>query len=112
MFTHERAATIAIAHVVGIDKQGEAVPIPPDVVAKGEVLQAKVMISRTIRDGRQATEQMCSETATELASMTDWSQILQLEVRRDRYKVAGYFSGDHSSIKSKVFARCPIERRP
>lgn len=111
MFSKSRPAFITIGHVVGVGADGQTLPIPPDLVASGEVLQAKVAIHNTIQRGRRATQQLCAEVTARIAADPDYAWVVSVEVRTDRYQVAGYFSGARKPVWSRTHARCPVGAR-
>ena len=111
MFSRKRPTELSIDHVVAIaDARQEAVP--PNLVASGEVLQAKATITQKLRRGRRGAEELCREVAERLQGEGDWSWARHLEVRSDRYLVLGYFSGSKKPIWSRMHARCDLRGAP
>jgi hypothetical protein len=110
MFSKARPAFITIGHVVGVGKDGRLEPIPPSVVASGEVLQTKVAIRNTIRRGRRAATRLCDEVRGRVAADGSLSWVEWVEVRTDRYQVAGYFSSARKPVWTRKHARCRVER--
>jgi hypothetical protein len=111
MFAHTRPSVVDIDHLVAIDAQGGRRIVPPSLVARGEVLQAKAMIDGTVQRGRRATALLCREVAARLAQDAAWADMRTLEVRRDSFDVLGYFSGQREPQSSRVHARCRIGAR-
>ncbi len=109
MFTAERPPFADIDHVVGVGR-GRRAPIPPGLVASGEVLQAKVAVAETLRRGRRGAQALCRQVAERVAQSGDLGWVEHLEVRSDRYQVLGYFSSARAPVTSRLHARCPIER--
>lgn len=111
MFSKARPRFADISHVVGVDGEGERRPIPPALVANGEVLQAKVTIERTIRRGRRGAMKLCSEVAGRVAEAGDeFADVGKIEVRGDRYLVVGYFTSAKKPVSSRIHARCNVRR--
>ncbi len=110
MFSKARPAFISIGHVMGVGADGQLRPLPPAIVASGEVLQAKVAIRSTIQRGRRATRELCSQVQRRVAEDSDLSWVQWVEVRTDRYQVAGYFSGARKPVSTQEHARCRVER--
>lgn len=112
MFSKSRPAFIALDHVVGIGTDGKRTePIPPEVVFSSEVLQTKVAIRNTVRRGRRASRALCTEVRKRVAAMPDLSWVDWVEVRTDRYQVAGYFTGAREPVWSRKHARCRVDRK-
>lgn len=110
MFSIARPAFIEIGHVVGVGADDQRRPLPPELVASGEVLQAKVAILATIQRGRRAVRDLCAEVSARIASDPSLSWVVWVEVRTDRYQVAGYFSGAKQPLSGRLHARCKVPR--
>jgi hypothetical protein len=108
MFSRKRPTVVSIDHVVAIDSAGTARVVPPSVITSGEVMQAKVLISDTVRRGRRAARQLCIAVAERIRSDASWAGVVTVEVRRDRFDVARYFAVDTKPLRSRVHARCPV----
>ena len=101
MFSRERAAEIDVDHVIGVLADGGREPVPPSLVADGEVLQTRVLVRGAVQRGRDATRELCRAVAERAGT-----RYLELEVRSDRYQVLGYFAGNREPVTSRVHARC------
>lgn len=110
MFSRKRPTVVNIDHVVAVDSGGAARVVPPSVITSGEVMQANVMIRDTVRRGRRAAQQLCLRVAGRLEVDADWADIVAVEVRSDRFDVARYFAVDTKPLRSRVYARCQLER--
>lgn len=104
MFSKARPPEVDIDHVVAVEATGTEWVVPPSVVMRGEVLQTKVAISQAI--GARRADALCAAVAARLEAPT----VVRLEVRSDRYLVAGYFSSARRPIRSHVHARCEVPR--
>lgn len=100
MFSRARPLLVTIDRVMEVDAQGER-PVPPSVVASGEVLQAKVAIARaTSRPG--GAKALCSAVASRLVGRSEGTELL---VVRDELPVPDYL--EHNEPKKRtVLARC------
>ena len=108
MFSRKRPTELSVDHVVAVSgTRHEAVP--PELVASGEVLQAKATITQKLRRGRRGAEELCRQVAERLRSDDDWRWAEHVEVRSDRYLVLGYFSGAKKPIWSRRHARCALQ---
>ena len=85
-------------------------PIPPELVASGEVLQTKVAIRNTVRRGRRAARELCQEVKARVATEPSLAWVDWIEVRTDRYQVAGYFTGARKPVWTRKHARCRVQR--
>ena len=110
MFSRKRPTVVSIDHVVAVDSAGASRVVPPSVLTSGEVMQANVMIRDTVQRGRRASQQLCLRVAGRLEGDADWADIVSVEVRRDRFDVARYFAVDDKPLRSRVHARCQLER--
>jgi hypothetical protein len=109
MFTIKHPQLVDIDHVVGVGPERSA-PLPPDVVASGEVLQARVVVVKSLRSGRRGAEALCTEVAARVAREPDLDWVERVEVRRDRFVVAGYFSSARQPTQTNMHARCKVAR--
>ena len=111
MFSKARPAFITLDHVVGISADRKTTePIPPELVASGEVLQTKVAIRNTVRRGRRAARELCQEVKARVATEPSLAWVDWIEVRTDRYQVAGYFTGARKPVWTRKHARCRVQR--
>jgi hypothetical protein len=110
MFSKARPAFITIGHVVGVGADKQMRPIPPEIVASGEVLQAKVAIRDTIRRGRRATVALCDQVRQRVAADPDFAWVERIEIRTDRYQVSGYFTGARKPVSTRKHASCHVSK--
>ncbi len=111
MFSHKRPATVEIDHVVAIDDNHDVHVVPPQLVAGSEVLQTKAAIAHAVNRGKQARRKLCRDVAARLAQDDDYRRIKRVEVRRDRFNVARYFSESKKPLHTQVFVRCSLPRQ-
>jgi hypothetical protein len=107
MFSKARPAEIDIEHLVGVSADGRERKLPPSLVMRGEVLEAKVAISSAI--ARQEAAALCAAVAQRAPGFDP--TLVRVEVRSDRYRVRSYFAGDRSPLASQVHARCRVGAR-
>lgn len=100
MFSKARPNVVSIARVMATGEDSEA-PVPPAVVASGEVLQAKVAIARAASSPAEAAK-LCAAVAERLRTRGTASTLL---VVRDELPVPGYLQ-THKPDKRVVLARC------
>ncbi len=111
MFSKARPELIEIGHVVGVGADETRRPIPPQLVASGEVLQAKVAIEGTIARGRRAARALCEEVRARVLAEPSMDWVAFVEVRTDRFQVAGYFTGARKPVSGRLHARCAVRAR-
>jgi len=101
MFSRKRPAVAAVAHAIGVRADGTREVLAPSDVGSSEVLQAKVIIQRTVQRGRRAARKLCREIAGRVHDRYE-----RVEIRTDKYRVLPYFDGDRSPIRTRMHARC------
>ena len=114
MFARAKPQQVKVSHVVGITKSGERVIVPPKLLGTDEVLQAKVLLDRTVRKGRKASRALCKRVSATIAEHESkpWKDLVRLEVRTDIFKVRTYFSEGPKAVRSRVHSRCAIGTDP
>lgn len=112
MFSHGRTDPMAtMNHVVGRTTAGVEHPIPPRLVANDEVLQAKAVVDRAVRQGAATQRELCVAVADRLRTETgELAEVTSVEVRSATYDSVKYFTEDAPPVKTKVFAQCPVPR--
>jgi hypothetical protein len=110
MFARARPPVVDIDHLVAVGNAGQRRIVPPQLVVRGEVLQSKALIDATVRRGRRASLELCRAVAARLAEDPGWSNVVRLELRRDRFDVLAYFAGERTPLQQRVHARCRVPR--
>jgi hypothetical protein len=112
MFAHGRADAISqVNHLVAFDAEGARRPVPPQLVANDEVLQADATLRRAIRGGRKTRVALCRKVAARVADEPDWADIVRLELLTEKFDALRYFSGDTAPLEPPLLrARCTVPR--
>lgn len=85
-----------------------SVPVPPELLGTGEVLQAKVLLERIAAKPAAKRRQFCEQTAQRLAERREASTWQRLELVRVKYDPIEYFYNDARPLSRKVVAQCSV----
>ncbi len=112
MFAHTRKTTKTVVHhAVGYTEDGERRRLPPKLVANDEVLQAAATIRNAIRRGGRRSRALCRKIARNVvAASPAYDQVVRVEIVTDHYDCIEYFAGDIAPKRSKVHAKCLVDR--
>jgi hypothetical protein len=110
MFSKHRDTSVRVVHVVAFSRDGEHRPVPPKLLDTAEIMQAHQTAVVAAKTPEGAAE-LCARVAVNVAAAGErWRDVDALELRADRYDAVRYWQGDRKPARSKVFARCPVER--
>jgi hypothetical protein len=84
--------------------------LPPSAVGSSEVLQAKVLIQRSVERGPEATLALCRGIAERVAASPDASGLRSIEIVRRRYDPIGYFVSGPEPIEQERLQSCDLPR--
>jgi hypothetical protein len=103
--------------VVATAADGVEQSLPPELVGSSEVLQAKVLIQRSVQRGPQAMAELCEATAARVAASDRTGGLRFVDIVRRRYDPVAYFVTSTEPIERERIFRCPIptsalSRRP
>ena len=105
MFAADRGRAVALATVVGIDRNGTAVRLDPGTIADtDEVMLASATVGRAVGAGSDA--RLCAEIADRL----EGGAVDTVEVRSETYDSVDYFAGDTEPLAIEVHTRCEVPR--
>lgn len=94
--------------LVAVLEDGSRLTVPPEHVASTEVLQTKVLITRTVRRGNKAMRRLCQEVAGNIERDTRFAGARRVEIEEVRFDSIRYFTEAREPIAAKILARCPI----
>ena len=107
-----RSAELRAVYAVATDGRGERRYVPPALVANREVLQARAVLDRAARGGKQDAAILCGEIAGRIAAgagAAPFASAVEVRIVRARHDAGVYF--DTGALgREKVLARCPVER--
>lgn len=104
-----RDPTMDITRAVAVTRRGETRPVPPELVANAEVLQALVTIRAAVRAGPRQAMQLCERIADRLARAQKLAGAREVRLVTQRIDAVAYVSGDHRTEGGRVHARCPVD---
>jgi hypothetical protein len=107
MFARPRGQPILYALVVTA-RDGTEGRVPAALVASGEVLQAKVLIQRSVEHGPAAMQALCEATAAKLAASAEGDTPSFVDVVRRRYDPISYFTRGPTPIDQERLFRCTV----
>lgn len=110
MFSKHRESSVRVVHVVAVAEGGGMRPVPPRLLDTPEIMQASQTAFVAAKTPEGAVE-LCARVAANVAEAGDaWSDVVALELRTDRYDAVRYWQGERKPQRSKVHARCRVER--
>jgi hypothetical protein len=84
--------------------------LAPSWLGSSEVLQAKVLIQRSVERGPEATRALCRSVAERIATAPDANDLRSVEVVRRRYDPVAYFVAGPEPLEQERLERCPVRR--
>lgn len=84
--------------------------LTPELVGSTEVLQAKVMIQRSVQRGQVAMSELCQATAARVAASGGEEGLSFVEIVRRRYDPIAYFVSRAAPLEQERIFRCPVPR--
>lgn len=94
--------------VVATASDGVERSLPPELVGSSEVLQAKVLIQRSVQQGPQAMAALCEATAARVAASDKTGALRFIDIVRRRYDPVAYFVTSVEPIERERIFRCSI----
>ena len=82
--------------------------LPPSALGSSEVLQAKVLIQRSVEQGPAAMRALCREVAARVAAAG--ADVRSIEIVRRRFDPIGYFVTGPTPIEQARLESCPVPR--
>ena len=96
--------------VLALDAQGIATPLPPQLIANGETLQAAATIRRAVDGGKGAMKLLCGEVATRVLSDPELSEVRRLRIQAVQYDPIEYFVGERVPMAERTLHSCRVPR--
>lgn len=104
-----RDPTMDITRAVATTPQGETLPVPPELVANAEVLQALVTIRDAVRAGPRQAMQLCETIADRLERTRALAAAREVRLVTQRIDAVAYVAGERRTQAGRVHARCPVD---
>lgn len=106
--SHRENAAARVTHVVAHSRVGNHRPVPPRMLGTKEIMQAHQTALVAAKDPATAAD-LCARVAANVADEGEaWSDVDRLELRVDRYDAVAYWQGEHTPLRSRVYASCPV----
>ncbi|MEY4550493.1 MAG: hypothetical protein RL685_6688 [Pseudomonadota bacterium] len=96
--------------LVGLTADGSERRLSPELVGSKEVLQAKVLIQRSVEGGAEAMTQLCASAAARVAQDVALRELQALAIVARRYDPVDYFVHGPSPLEQQLLVRCEVSR--
>ncbi|HUH05200.1 MAG TPA: hypothetical protein VML75_24545 [Kofleriaceae bacterium] len=104
--------SITLRYAVALDASGERRHVPPELVANGEVLQARAVIARAIDRGRDPASELCRHIAGRIAARGgEWSAITEVRLVTGTFDAVEYLTGRDRVGAERMHVSCGVARR-
>jgi hypothetical protein len=105
MFTRDRGRVVEVPTAVALDAGGDAVRLPPTVIAAtDQVLMAAAAVRRAVVEGPAAAASLCQEVASRAGGRGQ-----EVAIVVERHDAIDWSAGAREPIERRVVATCPIE---
>ncbi len=84
--------------------------LTPSLIGSAEVLQAKVLITRSVEQGPAATLALCQGIAGRIAASPAATDLRSVEIVRRRYDPIAYFVSGPEPLEQERLQSCPVPR--
>lgn len=96
--------------LIGLARDGSERRLSPDVVGSKEVLQAKVLIQRSVAAGPAAMAELCEASAARAARSAEPAELQALAIVARRYDPVAYFVNGPTPLEQQTLFRCEVPR--
>jgi hypothetical protein len=96
-----------VARVAG----GREERLPPALLGSKEVLQAKVLIQRSVEAGPEALAQLCADTAARVAAAPAFGEAHSVAIVARQYDPLDYFVKGTAPLAEQRLFECALPRR-
>ena len=84
--------------------------LTPSLIGSEEVLQAKVLIARSVEQGPAAAQALCQDIAGRVAASAAGAELRAIEIVMRRYDPIAYFVSGPEPLEQAVVQTCPVPR--
>lgn len=103
--------SITLRYAIALDATGERRHVPPDLVANGEVLQARAVIARAIDKGRDSANDLCRHIAGRIAARGgEWRPITEVRLVTGTFDAVEYLTGRDRVGAERLHVGCEVLR--
>jgi hypothetical protein len=92
--------------LIAVAPDGSEQPIGPELLAGGEVLQAKALIQNSVARGPRAMAELCELALQRIAAGSKPKPGVFVELVRQRYRPLDYFLGARRPLERHSLQRC------
>ena len=110
MFAQSRGE-LTLYSMVALDGDGHEERLPPPLLGTKEVLQAKVLIERSVDGGPDTMAQLCSDAAARVAAAPDFATVRRLAIVQRRYDPIAYFVESPTPLAEQRIYECALPAR-
>lgn len=100
----------AVNTMIGMTPGKERVPLPPDVVANGEIMQASGTVAHAIVRGPKALNALCKEVAERVATDPRLTAVDRVGIYTLWYEPVAYFTEAAEPVRRQPRAGCRVRR--
>lgn len=107
MFAQPRGE-LTLYSMVAVSGDGHEQRLPPPLLGTKEVLQAKVLIQRSVDGGPETMAQLCSDAAARVAAAPDFPTARALAIVQRRYDPIAYFVDRPAPLAEQRIFECAL----
>ena len=112
MFANSRGSAVtSLKYAIGVSADGARSWIAPGLVANGEVLQARAVISRSIAAGKAKARARCRDIAGRIAAEGALPAVREIRLITGTHDAVEYLTGRDRVGEEKIHASCPVPGR-
>lgn len=95
----------------GLLRSGNAVRLPPELVANDEPMQAMRTLKLTAGEGPEALARLCSAIAARTATDARYAEVRRVRISRARFDPLRYFESDAPAPEREPLSECRVRRK-
>lgn len=111
MFSYERSGIRRLSYLIGLDAQGNRVPIPYTFAGSGGMNQVRRQIDKIV--SRNEAAQLCQAVGSRVAQRRSGplAGIESVQVVTGSYDLGQYYTDNTRPLSERVRASCQVARR-
>jgi hypothetical protein len=109
MFSTRRAMPV-LEQAVAVSREGDTRPVPPELVASDEVMQASVTIRQAVWQGPASMAALCRSMAERAVETAGFEDVVRIEIVSARYDPILYFTEAREPVERVRRHACPVRR--
>lgn len=92
----------------GVTDQRQTIPLPPELVANGPVMQALGTLQRAAARGSVALKPLCQRIASNVAASPKFANVRRVQLVAARFDPIRYFEVGRQPEEREVLQRCRV----